>query len=434
MELRDITNEFALLKSYKTEYVDQQKQWLLRIYHAKGRRFPIFTERVFAASASSPVGLLNYKIRERLEDSDPGRLFILERTDNHADPTQTRLFFVWLSPTLVAKFKGGTADALRVRASVIFHPFPSNYPAYWSGGIDPVTKTNYLELGVRYLFTEKHSVTQHFCAVRPPASGGAGGGLSGKTHALAAMVVVPVSSPSSFYSLGNPRELQQALEQIARRCYEGVTSKVVAAGTIGLERVAVSGYSFSGTVLRSLLDNAGANEPFMRKTLKEIYAFDVMLEERDQNKVITKTRQKGYDEFWAKLKAWQGDDSDKRIRLYSAEPGTVRNVYAELQERLKRHGGGYHNALVPFAAFNGKQKADGSGTYARLQDGYEIYSTDNSRSLAVLPSGNALVYMSKENIRNKDGVQFGGDFEPQLEGHSWFVSRLQSHALFHSGM
>ena len=167
--------------------------------------------------------------------------------------------------------------------------------------------------------------------------------------------------------------------------------------------------------------------------LKECYAFDVIVDERDAKKTVIKTKQAGFEELWDKLKKWQGDEADKKIRLYSAEPSTVANVYSELQDRLKRYGGGYHNPAVKFSDFNKTQKPDGSGQYSGLSDGYEIYSTDNSRSLVVLPSGNALVYLSSENIQNAGGFQPGGDYEAGLEGHSWFLSCLQTHALFHSG-
>jgi hypothetical protein len=195
----------------------------------------------------------------------------------------------------------------------------------------------------------------------------------------------------------------------------------------------VSGYSRSGVVLRRLLDNAQHNEPFMRKVLKEFYVFDVMLDERDKKGVVTKTKQQGWDELWTRLKAWQGEDGDKKIRMYSAEPATVSNVYAELVKRLAKYGGGYHNSAAHFSAFNGTLMPDGKTPHDRLADGYEVYSTDNSRSLVVFPFSNALVYLSSDGIVNPTGFAPGGSYEPTHEGHSWFVSRLQSHALFHSG-
>jgi hypothetical protein len=433
MELRDITNEIALLKSYKTVYVDNQKYELLKIYRDRGRKFPIFTERVFAASAKTPVGYINYKIRESMDDADAGRIFILERIDNRSDATLTRLFFTWVSPKLAAQFSSSAPDSIHVKANVIFHPVPRGYPGYWAGDIDTPNKKNYLQLGVRYLFQEKYSVTQHFCAIRPSSTLGPTNGPDDKKSPFAGMVVVPVSSQSSFDNLANPKALQEALEQVARRCYEGVTSKLAAPNAVTLDRIAVSGYSRSGTILSHLLNNARANEPFMRSTLKEVYAFDVMLDERDKGNKVVKTKQQGYEEFWTRLKTWQGDESDKKIRLYSAEPDTVRSVYAELQDQLKRYGGGYHNKAVGFTAFNKTPKPDSSGVYSGLIDGYELYSTDNSRSLVLLPSINAHIYLLEDNLVNAGGFRFGGDYEPDLHGHSWFISRLQTHALFHSG-
>ena len=245
------------------------------------------------------------------------------------------------------------------------------------------------------------------------------------------MVVVPVSSPSSYNNLSTPTELQDALGEIAKRCYEGAgPPRLVGARSPVVKRVALSGYSRSGILLSALLSGK-VDSPFLTDTLKEVYAFDVMLDERDDKGQITKTKQQGYEELWARLKKWQGDDSSRKIRLYSAEPGTVVNIYAELKSRLQKYGGGYHNPSA-FSKFNKTPVPGGSSVFSSLSDGYEIYSTDNSRSLVVLPFNNSLVYLSTENIRNPGGFRPGGDYEPDLEGHSWFVSRLQSHALFHS--
>ncbi|KNH16889.1 hypothetical protein ACU18_12030 [Arthrobacter sp. ZBG10] len=433
MELRDITRETSLLKSYKSTYVDNQNHELLRIYRDKGRQFPVLTERVFTQSGASPEELIDYKLQRNMDDADAGRIFVLERTDNPTDQLKTRLFFVWLSPALVGQFKVGTSSAPKVKASVVFHP-PAGlekYPTYWRGGLEPLQVPNFLELGIRYLCKEKNVVAQHFCSTPKTRQPGVPRTDSLKSS-LAVMVVVPVSSANAFASLGDPREFEDALRHIAKRCFEAVTTQLIPAAAVTLERVAVSGYSRSGAVLRTLLDNARANEPFMRNVVKEFYAFDVMLNENNPQGVVIKTKKQGYDEFWSRLKTWQGEDSDKMIRLYSSEPATVGAIYGELQTRLKNYGGGYQSA-VGFSSFNGKARRNGSGKYAGLSDGYEIYSTDNSRSLAVMPSGNALVYLSSENLVNPEGFAPGGTYEPGLEGHSWFVSRLLSHALFHSG-
>ncbi|MFI8976613.1 hypothetical protein ACIGO9_27260 [Nocardia asteroides] len=429
MELRDITNEGSLLHSYKTVFVDNQGYELLRPYRDHQRRFPVFLDRVFATTAGAgPFELLDYRMRASMDDTDAGRVFVLERNDNSADTSVTRLFWVWLSPALVKQFADDKSNTPVLRANVVLHPRAGleKYPAYWRGGIDPVKTPNYPELGARYLCKEKFAVTQHFCAVRR-----AGPKVEGGPCPSAFAVVVPVSSGSAYANLTDPAVLSEALRHIGRRCYEAITTRLVPVAAVKLERIAVSAYSRSGTVLSGLLANSRKDDRFMSESLREIYAFDVMLNEVVDGKVV-KTKKQGYDELWARLKAWQGDDADRRIRLYSAEPATVADVRAELRTRLTKYGGGYHNPAVPFARFNGVRRPDGT-TFSGLTDGYEIYSTDNSRSLVVLPSNNSLVYLSTENIKNDGGFGPGGSYEPGLEGHSWFVARLMSHALFHSG-
>jgi hypothetical protein len=436
MDIRDITNELTLLKSFKTVFVDNQKYELIKAYHDHSSTFAVFTERVFTSSTQSPAALLDYKVRQKLDKDKIGRIFILERTDNPRDRTKTRLFWTWLSPKLISRWSATGPDSVTVSASVLLHPFGNlaKYPAYWKGDIDPVKLPNYLELGARYLCKEKDTVLQHLCCVRPATAAGQSSGLDDPDGKLDVMVVVPVSSPSSFMNMSNAIDLEDALREISRRCYEGVSGKLLSAGPPTLQRLAVSGYSRSGALLQALFGNTRANDSFFRDRLKEVYIFDVMLDEFDKDKKLVKTKQQGYDELWAKLKAWQGDDSDKKIRLYSAEPVTVANVYSELKPRLQKYGGGYHNPSVKFSSFNGTKMPGGSANYAKLSDGYEIYSTDNSRSLAVLPSTNPFEYLvsDDENIQNPNGFLPGGDYAPAMQGHTWFVSRLFSHALFHS--
>lgn len=438
MEFRDITNEATLLFSYKRVYVDDQATQLLRAYRVN-RTFPIFTEHVYEQSAKTPEGLIAYRTRSAMEDKDVGRMFVFERTDNTKDASVTRLFWVWLSPALVKRFADDRSNAPTLRANVVFHPFAGldKYPAYWRGDIEPVKTPNYLELGVRYLFKEKFSVQQHFCALRAAGVKSGSQKLQGGPCPSAFAIVVPVSSVGAYMNLSDPSVLSEVLRQIGRRCYESITKRAPPpVSAVKLERIAVSTYSRSGAILTNLLANARKDPGFMTASLREIYVFDVMLDERKDGKVV-KSKKQGYDELWAKLKAWQGDEKDRRIRLYSAEPATVSSVYQELKDGLRTHGGGYHAPSVKLSGFNGATRTDGKSKYAGLSDGYEIYSTDNARSLVVLPNTNPVMYLSshdhKSDIKNDAGFEPGSPYEPGLEGHSWFVSRLQSHALFHSG-
>jgi hypothetical protein len=247
----------------------------------------------------------------------------------------------------------GELPALRAYgARIRYLPRPSSAPiciraeSTRNGKIDPPQlPKNFLELGARYLCQEKHTVTQHFCAIRP------GGSVADKASPFTGLVVVAVAGAATYTSLATPAELQATLVELVRRCFIAVTGKVVPASDVVLQRVAISGYSRSGVLLRQLLTDP--DQPFIRDTVKEVYAYDVMFEEVDKDGNVTKSRKQGYAEFWAKLVAWQGSDADRRIRLYSAEPDTVAGIYTELQDRLRRYGGGYHNPAARFSQFNG---------------------------------------------------------------------------------
>lgn len=281
MEIRDITDEDTLLFSYKKTYVANQAYELLRPYRDKGRTFPIFLERVFAPSAKTgPEDFIDYRTRSAMDDANAGRLFVFERNDNSSDKTATRLFWVWLSPAMVDQFKA--ADAPVMRANVVFHPaFGLNsYPAYWRGGIEPVEVPNFLELGVRYLFKEKLAVLQHFCALRRSGASPGGPKLEGGPCPRAYAVVVPVSSAASYLNLSDPAVLSEALRHIGRRCFQAITTRLVPMNSVRLDRIAVSSYSRSGVILKSLLANGHKDTAFMSGPLREIYAFDIMLDER----------------------------------------------------------------------------------------------------------------------------------------------------------
>jgi len=66
MEMRDITNESTLLKSYKTVFIDNQSYESIKPYRDHQGKFPVFTERVFSNAGRSIDSLLDYKYREKL--------------------------------------------------------------------------------------------------------------------------------------------------------------------------------------------------------------------------------------------------------------------------------------------------------------------------------------------------------------------------------
>jgi hypothetical protein len=441
MILENITNDRSKLFTYFDAYTRHPEVILAPYLSARSqensskgdKRFPIFLERVFQpaeAKAAQPHQLLATRWRRKLDEQKLGRILFLERTDTPPGTkgALTRLFLVWLSPAMLEQFRTDPPEKCINNALVLFHPAGGldKYPAYWRGDVEPVKTPNYLELGVRYLFKEKHAILQTLAGLSP-AMGASN--LEAAENRINLMVVVPVSSLASFSTLSDPVVLEEALNEISRRAYEAASDKPRLTGaTLRLGRVAVAGYSRSGEILLSLLENSRNNTNFMEKTLREFYAFDIMLDRKEPN---PRTKVEGYQQFWSRLQKWQGDDSDRLIRLYSAEPTTIEFLRAELRDRLRKYGGGYQSPRIAFSSFNGTKAPDGI-SLSGLLDGFELYSTDNSRILACLPSGNARVYLSSENIRNDHGFHFDEAFETFMEGHTWFVSRLLSHALFHS--
>lgn len=190
----------------------------------------------------------------------------------------TRLFLVWLSPAMLEQFRTAPPEKCVNNALVLFHPAGGldKYPAYWGGDVKPVKTPNFLELGVRYLFKEKHTVLQ-ILASMSPAMGASN--LEAPENRISLMVVVPVSSSASFSTLSDPALLEEALNEISRRAYKAASDKPRLTGVAPqLGRVAVAGYSRSGEILLDLLKNSGRNTRFMEKTLREFYAFDIMLD------------------------------------------------------------------------------------------------------------------------------------------------------------
>jgi hypothetical protein len=443
MILENITNDRIKLFTYFDAYSQHPEAALAPYLNARSqqdgskgdKRFPIFLERVFQpyeTKVAQPNELLATRWRRKLDEQKLGRILFLERNDSPQDTkgALTRLFLVWLSPAMLEQFRTDPPEKCVNNALVLFHPAGGldKYPAYWRGDVEPVKTPNFLELGVRYLFKEKHAVLQTLASLSQTMGASK---LEAPENQIKLMIVVPVSSAASFYTLSDPALLEEALKEVSRRAYEAAGDKPrLTRVAPPLGRVAVAGYSRSGEILLDLLGNSGRNTRFMEKTLREFYAFDIMLDRRPEQK-NPRSKVEGYQLFWSRLKKWQSDDSDRLIRLYSGEPATVEFLRAELHDGLRKYGGGYENPNVPFSSFNGGKAPDGV-SLSGLMNGFELYSTDNSRLLACLPFGNSRVYLSSENIKNDHGFHPDEAFETFMEGHTWFISRLLSHALLHS--
>jgi len=429
MLLKEITHEIPLSQSdYYNLFLKESSTFVSTAFgNLKGNShvFPSFKNSVLKSSLetiSKPEELINYSEKEIPHDfvkQNKGKILIIERVDKINEKDKVRLFFVWVSQDLINNFTNNYFTPLNIKSInsiILFHPAASleKYPKYWNGGFEKVP--NYLQLGFRYLFWEKKTIAQIF--------------FSEVQKNFKGILIVPVMSPLSYLNFTDPMEMDRLTKNISRICF--INTMPIEKRKYFLEypdvtRLAIAGYSRSGIILTNLLRRLNTKAPdfsgFANK-LKEIYAFDIVTD-NDQAKKAT-----NYNHFWDDLKRWKNNDTTKKIRLYSAEPPSVSRIKAEMLL-----SGTYFEAN--FQQFNGK--TINGVLYKRLQNGYEIYSKDKSISLLMLPSINFKVYLTEHNNKgedivheNKNGFDPDNKHELNMEGHTWFVSRLLGHSLFHS--
>jgi len=409
--------------------------------------FPTFTQRIFKKEdVPYPYNLFDFKDRTGLLDTNnslirPGRVIVLKRKNVGKN---TNYFFIWLSQSLWDKYLNQSDGKFSSNIHILFHPvgnIGTDYPDYYDeikelqilqkdNPNDEFYKknnfygTNFFELGVRYLFREKQSVLQQRSAILEGARD-PGGALSGSDDCIPLMLIVPVSGINPYFGdLANASSFQQILKGISDFCFEIARkekgNKPDNYPTVG--RVACSFYSRSGDVAERLLTQ-------LPTFIDEFYLYDVMLDkyhiDKSTNKRVTdRTQEQGFQIVWHLFKQWKRDGMSKKIRIYSAYPNSVSFIASEL--KMKKH----EENFAKFSSFNGKLDRTGKAKYSGLSDGYEIYSADASISLVCIPTNNFWVYL--DETKNSGGFVIDDNYMSDV-GHSWFVSRLQTHALFHSG-
>lgn len=409
--------------------------------------FPIFNQHIFKReSVLYPYDLFDFKYRTGLLGSNgtlisPGRTIVLKRKNVGRN---TNHFFIWFSQSLWEKYLNQADGKFSSNIHILFHPvggIGTDYPDYY----DEVKElqilqkdnpndnfyrnnkfygTNFFELGVRYLFTEKQSVLQQRSSIlksdRDPVRA-----LNGSDDCIPLMLIVPVSGINPYFGdLANASSLQQILKSISDFCFEIAQkekgNKPDNYPTVG--RVACSFYSRSGDVAERLITQ-------LPDFIHEFYLYDVILDkyhiDKNTNKrVIDRTQEQGFQTVWHLFKQWKRDSLSKKIRIYSAYPNSVSFIANEL--KMKK----YEENVAKFSSFNGKPDRTGKTKYSGLSNGYEIYSADASISLVCIPTNNFWVYL--DETKNPDGFVIDDNYMSGV-GHSWFVTRLQTHALFHSG-
>jgi hypothetical protein len=199
-----------------------------------------------------------------------------------------------------------------------------------------------------------------------------------------AILVVPIVAPDKYQgSLPSSANVFRLLREVNMYLHfaEGMPLGLWLAEDVG--RVAISGFSFGVTFVKSVLDDThdksgnppGFGQEFQSSHLREVYDFDGNV---------------GLD-FLTSLARWKGKDTDRRWRLYN---GLAASMWAEQVPRV----GGFQRAMR-------------FGGYA-VREGHN----DDGRSMVVLP------HEFTTNVLT--GIP---------DAHQWYPTYFVAHAMMRSG-
>jgi hypothetical protein len=427
--------------------------------YRNNKPFTVFTEYIFKQDISKvnfPVELFDYKNRVGIHKGSNndfhkhGQIIVLKRKDG--DKNITKYFFIWISYSLWEKFLTKKEGDFEINIHINFHPvgpIGKKYPPYYNEAQDSnilniddknhpfylKSRTsekaddygwydqNFFELGVRYLFKEKQSILQHRCSILRTDSD-PNNLLNSDKDTIPIMLIVPVSSVTPYFGdFSKASDFKEIIEAISHKCFDLAQkiSNIPLKKYPSIKRVACSFYSRSGEVAEQIL----LNSP---NFINEFYLYDIVLD----RKIPLRTKKEGFDKLWNLLKKWK-NNNDNKIRIYSSELDTVMAIAEELRKRP------HEEHLANFSSFNNKPDRNNkpdinkkTGIYLNLSPGYEIYRDEKSISLVVVPNKNFFHYL--EEMGNPNGFYVDDNYDLKGDqGHSWFVSRLQSHSIFHSG-
>lgn len=363
-----------------------------------------------------PVGeILNYKIRKKSDKSEQekisrrvGATVKFFRWDDFPSKGSKypRYFGIYVSPHLKLLIKEGLKS---IPVHIYLHPIGDIYEnesQYYKGS--HIYKY-YRDVAIHYLLNDHRLGHLHRYSVSNESD------LNNSFFNKPVCLIFPVFSGTAFSSFPNYDSLH--FLQIIDSLIKEAIPAFFPLGTFNsmqfsLGRIAISAFSVGGEMLKRLFVNPRDD---VLKKINEVYTFDITLDKPGT------PRLEANDKFWSKLKIWQGDDSDKMIRMYSAESGTMANIADELKNNLKKYGGGKY-IEGNFIKYN--EKKIGDYLFKNLGNGFELHSTDNSRILFILPIQTFSSYYHTENQNGLTGL---------WEGHAWFSRSFITHALFHSG-
>jgi hypothetical protein len=424
MNFQDITDQFSIQGKTLNDI------WLENMPPTHEVFRSIFTDTIYKQGnikvSKNPIEqILNYKKRVFLEKET-----IIKITNFSQNTVKV---FCWNDYQLLLQINEGLTE---IPVHIYLHPFGEigkNEREYFNNGrISDYYKT----VGMRYMINQHFIIYHNRYAVKNNVS------LDKPLYNLPLCIIFPIFSGTSyslfpFYQINKTKiHFIEIIEELIKKSIPYFTEQKINSEKYDVKKIAVSAFSRGGSLLRTLFSNPKSE---ILKKIYEVYSFDTVMDrqltevERKRNEgendasykqriaqIVLQEKIIGVNQFWSNIKIWQGDDSDRRIRIYCAEEIVVKTIYNELRNNLRKYGGGKYQE-GNFSLFNGL--TIDKREYGGMSNGYELYSTDNSRILFVLPLNNFDSYIDS---RNKKGIYL-------WEGHSWFAQSFITHALFHSG-
>jgi hypothetical protein len=296
---------------------------------------------------------------------------------------ETRLIMVW-KPPYIDLNPGDNRRVARFGYHVTLHPAASRLPsctrAVYPFGVDPQHPDfrPYVDLGYRYLFHDFFSLQQHISAARR------------------IIFVVPVGSAhDQFADIASAGGMYQLLKDINLFMFKAGNAGYETYMTQGgVERVALSAFSYAGTYLLKVLDpkqpDLGSKDESVKGPALQFYC-----------------NVSGRD-FWNKASHWRGNDKDKMIRIYGVDGDSV------FQGAARQVDPSFKMMSLP----------KGPGRVGEAHKG--------GISIVIIPTNFFKIYTTKNGriIGNPRGVEL---VPPSSNGHHWFPRFFMNHALAHSG-
>lgn len=438
MNFQDITSQFSTKdQTIQERLINTEPPYAFR---------NIFSDTIYKQgninTSKNPVSeILNYKSRAFLDKNiipdltnfKQSNVKVFSWNDYPSENAKLpRYFMIWVSPQLILQISEGQKE---IPIHIYLHPYGEIGEKEKEYFINGKISDYYRDVGIRYMINQHFIIHHNRYAVNNDNL------LDKPLFNLPLCVVFPIFSGSAYssfpvYQVNNYRfHFIEIIENLINRSIPYfISENSISSDIYSVSKITISAFSRGGSLLKVLFSNPQNN--FLKK-IREVYTFDIVMnreltkeerkplegeKEEDTKRrigaIILKEKTLAINQFWKNIKIWQGEDRNRKVRIYAAEQLVIQEIFNELKNNLTKYGGGRYQE-GQFSLFNG-EKIDNKN-YSGMSNGYELYSTDNSRILFTLPSNTFNSYIDSSNP--------GGIY--LWEGHSWYAQSFITHALFH---